>query len=352
MCPHCNKRIRFKAKYAGKQVKCPSCAGPLTLTAITDFPSLESDQPDRLSPIAGWVTSVVLHGLLLLSFTGITWYSGFGTGAGQRDVGIVAESGDYIEAGGGGLSPIQAAAPELAAPPLSTQADNQPIESLGSSVAPSGENVAIEIGTLDGGIAEPVKGDWGDFGASEGTAGGGGASFFGLEARGGKFVYVVDRSGSMESEGRLQAARNELYRSVYALQRTMEFFIVFYESDFEPMPADGLVKATGPNQKRYCDWAKRIDSRGGTDPEGAMLKALSLKPDAVWLLSDGRFDAEVCDVIRANNPGAQVQIHTIAFYDEQGRAVLQRIAEENRGRYRFVAPPAGRPSYLRPRMRR
>jgi uncharacterized protein with von Willebrand factor type A (vWA) domain len=183
-----------------------------------------------------------------------------------------------------------------------------------------------------------VEGDWGSLSAGEGGAGGKGASFFGLEARGGKFVYVVDRSSSMRGD-KLQDTKAELIRSVHSLTRTMEFFIIFYDSSFEPMPARGLVKATGSSKNKYLGWVEGINSRGGTEPEQAMLMALSLKPDAIWLLSDGQFSHRACNVIRAANPNARIQIHTIAFHSARGQSVLQRIAEENGGHYRFVPPP-------------
>lgn len=189
---------------------------------------------------------------------------------------------------------------------------------------------------MSGGGFTPAAGDW----SSLETVGGGasaGASFFRLEARGREFVYVVDRSGSMSGD-KLRAAKNELIRSVSSLKRAMRFFIIFY--DTHPMPSRGLVKATESNKRRCFAWVGEVRSGGGTDPTGAMRIALSLRPDAVWLLSDGIFSVRACDEIRVANPGARVQIHTVAFYDKAGERVLMRIAEENRGRYRFVPPQA------------
>ncbi|MHC4167566.1 MAG: VWA domain-containing protein [Planctomycetota bacterium] len=339
VCPHCDQRIRFKPSHAGKKAKCPGCGKLITLSGATPPFSHESPRQDRFSSVAGWVTSIALHSLLLLSFTGITWFSGLGAGAGEREVGIVVESDASIHSGGSaGLSPLEPSSPDLTAPPLATSEKKQPIESLGGSAASSGTDVEINVGSLDGGAADPVKGDWSSLSAGEGGAGGKGASFFGLEARGGKFVYVVDRSSSMRGN-KLQDTKVELIRSVHSLTRTMEFFIIFYDSSFEPMAASGLVKATGPNKSRYLSWVEAMGCRGGTDPREAMLMALSLKPDSIWLLSDGQFNPQACDVIRAANPNARVQIHTIAFHSQRGQQVLQRIAEENGGHYRFVPPP-------------
>ena len=205
---------------------------------------------------------------------------------------------------------------------------------------------------MEGGAAGSVQGNWGSLSPDEGATGGNGARFFDIEARGGKFVYVVDRSGSMRGN-RLQDTKAELIRSVQSLIQTMEFFIIFYDNSHEPMPASGLVKASGPNKSRYLGWVEAMGCQSGTDPRQAMLMALSLEPDAIWLLSDGQFDVQACDVIRAANPDARVPIHTIAFHSESGKDVLARIARENRGRYRFVPPPTfTMPGRFTPRGRR
>jgi len=353
LCPHCDKRIEFRTSHTGKKARCPGCGEPMILGDTTAPFSHEPPRRDRFSSVAGWATSIVLHSLLLLSFTGITWYSGFGAGAGEREVGIVVESDASIHSAiSAGLSPLEPRSPDLAAPPLATSEERQPIENLGGSAASLGADVKIDVGSLDGGAVAPAEGDWGSLSASDGGTGSKGASFFGLEARGGKFVYVVDRSGSMRGD-KLQDTKAELIRSVHSLTRTMEFFIIFYDSFYEPMPAPGLIKATGPNKNKYLGWVEGINCRGGTEPEEAMLMALSLKPDVIWLLSDGQFSYRACEVIRAANPNARIQIHTIAFHSASGQQMLQRIAKENGGHYQFVRPPrSAMPWGFPPRQRR
>jgi hypothetical protein len=343
VCPSCGGKIRFNAKLEGRTVACPRCGKPLTLCGITEFPLDQSLKPDRVSKVAGWVTSVSLHVLVILSFTGITWYSGLGTGAAERGVAIVGDAGDAVESSGGELSGMEPRPVDLT-PPATTQGV-QTIDIAGSE-APA--NVQISLGSGDGGLVGPAAGDWGSLGASTGEAGGGGASFFGLAARGSKFVFVVDRSGSMGNDRKLEEAKKELMRSVYALERASKFFIIFYETGFQPMPANGLVPATVPNKNTYLGWVEGIRPGGNTHPSQAMLKALALKPDAIWLLSDGEFNEniDVPDLIRTNNPGAKVQIHTIAFHSDAGAPALQRIAEENRGTYKFVGQPTQAPSNL------
>lgn len=339
VCPHCDKRISFKTHLFGKKIQCPSCGRSITLCGTKAFVWYESPPRDRFSSFAGWIASIALHTLLLLSLMGITGYSGSGTGADERSVGLVSESDASLYSSGvDGLSPLEPKALKRTGPPLPTSNSNQLIENLGGGSA-SGADVEIAIGSLEGGAAGSVESHWGSLSLDEGGAGGNGARFFDIEARGGKFVYVVDRSGSMMGK-RLQDTKAELIRSVQSLTQTMEFFIIFYDNSYEPMPANGLVKATGPNKSRFLAWVDSMSCRNGTDPRQAMVMALSLEPDAVWLLSDGQFHMQACDAIRSANPGARIPIHTIAFHSAIGQHVLARIAEENRGHYRFIPPPA------------
>ena len=166
------------------------------------------------------------------------------------------------------------------------------------------------------------------------------ATFFGLEATGNSFVYVVDRSGSMAGR-KLTAAKAELIRSISALRATTKFNVVFYNQNYflpPGIPSGHLTTfpATVANKARIIAWVQSIGPSGGTDPTQAMAYALNLKPDAVWLLSDGIFSPKVADFIQRVNAGRRTQVHTIAFGSKVGEPVLTRIARENRGRYRHV----------------
>ncbi|MEM7624845.1 MAG: VWA domain-containing protein [Planctomycetota bacterium] len=171
-----------------------------------------------------------------------------------------------------------------------------------------------------------------------GTVNPGLASFFGQTGRGSRFVYVIDRSGSMKGP-RFDAARFELIKSIRSLREDELFYVIFYDSRATPMPAKGLVPADEGNQQQHIAWIRSISVGGGTDPTEAITLALSgLRPDTIWLLSDGQFNVAVADTIRRLNPGGRVQINTIAFHDRGGEAILKIIADENDGDYRFVAP--------------
>jgi len=185
-----------------------------------------------------------------------------------------------------------------------------------------------------------------DKSASTGTgvaAGGPSApAFFGSRGKGTKFVYIVDRSGSMSGD-RFEAARDELKKSIRTLRTGMSFHVIFYDSNHEELPGTPLQPVTMESITKAIKWIDGQSPRGGTEPEDAMVRALELKPHTIWLLTDGQFSEGICDKITASNPERRVSINTIAFHDPSGEPLLKRIAAENRGDYRFVPAPNNGP---------
>jgi hypothetical protein len=222
--------------------------------------------------------------------------------------------------------------------------------------------------TPDLAIGDPLAGlDL--FGLGESTSGSGdgagrpgngrSASFFGSTAYGKSFVFVLDVSGSMGDDYRYAAASAELRSSINQLNDEQWFSVILFSSGPRAMfdtPLDKLEMLPGAEDQktRLSDWLKRIRPAGGTDPRQALLSAIALKPDAIFLLSDGEFrgapstspqfrglataqvSAQTIELVsRVNRDG--VPIHTIAFVDPIGQTTMQQLAEMTGGSYRFVS---------------
>lgn len=172
-------------------------------------------------------------------------------------------------------------------------------------------------------------------GASRG-AGAGAATFFGIEAKGREFVYLVDFSGSMEGP-RIEQARYELRRSIDSLPVEASFLIILFNHGSVTMPAHGLVRATDDNKERFLDWVDRQSVGGGTNPIDALIAAIRRKPDAIFLLTDGQFADPLATVRLVSRTRGPV-FHTVAFHDNASEEVLRRIARIGRGSYRFQSP--------------
>ncbi len=324
-------------------------AGPSRAKPEAAVGAAESPEPQpprarwgRRDALAGWGVSLVLHVLTLIGALVLTWPAQRHGDTGrptERAVGLLALQDAPTIGGGPDRARIESFVGELAVPRLEDSTDAEAAWDLAaSSRSPSRMERVIRIEVGSGGdVPAAARDDWTAFAAGAGGTGGGAATFFGLEARGRRFVFVVDRSGSMRGE-KIDAAKAELLRAIRGLDRGAKFFTIFFSDADMPMPARDLVRATEASKRRHFTWVSGISAAGGTDPTAAMIRALSLKPDAVWLLSDGIFEASAADAIARANPGRTVQIHTIAFYSREGEAVLKRIAKGNRGRYRFVSP--------------
>ena len=83
------------------------------------------------------------------------------------------------------------------------------------------------------------------------------------------------------------------------------------------------------------DWIASFVVQGGTAPEASLLSALRLRPEVIYLLTDGVFEESIVDSITKKNKGTAA-IHTIGFDNYGGESLLQSIARQNNGQYRFV----------------
>jgi len=368
-CPGCGRGVAVQPLYAGAAVACPACGAEVPPRAEElAAPVTASRRSGRFDALAAYAVSLAVHAALIAVFVQATWMTVARPAVTEAEVGVVTAPPPPIEVTAAQVRPLDVTPPTLT--PLAVEQTEAvaPIREfpsvaaapgraemdvgldLADAGAPAGGTVAVAWGTADlagflgtgggaGGGAGPGGGGQGGAGGTGRGAGRGTADFYGLPARGAKFVLVIDHSGSMGGQ-KIELAKKEVIRSIGSLSANMQFFIIFYNHEYEAMPARGLVPATDANKRHFLNWAAAMDAGGGTDPTEAMLFALGLKPDAIWLLSDGLFSSSAADAVRQANPGAAVQIHTVAYWENSGEAVLQRIAQENRGKYRFV-PPQG-----------
>ncbi|MDZ4851876.1 MAG: hypothetical protein SGI77_21515 [Pirellulaceae bacterium] len=178
--------------------------------------------------------------------------------------------------------------------------------------------------------------------------------FFGVKAAGNTFCYVVDASPSMKKDGAFAAAKSELLRSLSQLKPKQRFFISFFGGDIERLKLDGRseeqypVYATPENLQKTLNWIERVRIQPkGLPPNNALLDAIKMEPDGIFLLFDGDTTVDVAAYLRKANRSNDlisgetplVQIHTIGFYTQEFEKLMRRIADENRGSYRFVPNP-------------
>jgi hypothetical protein len=195
-----------------------------------------------------------------------------------------------------------------------------------------------EMAARESGWEGTALAEFGDSAGGSGQTGKAATEFFGIGGYGQTFVYVVDCSGSMREEGKFERAVYELLRSIEQLNKEQRYFVIFYNHESYPMEAPGPVPATAEQFERTRQWIELARPRGGTYPLPALLAALSMKPDAIFFLSDGLFDPATGRQVHMHNRGkaTQIPIHTIAFVNRENEGLMRTIARNSGGKYRFV----------------
>ncbi len=165
---------------------------------------------------------------------------------------------------------------------------------------------------------------------------------FGVKGTGSRFVYVFDRSQSMEgfSARPLLAARQALLKSLDSLRDNHQFQIIFYNDEVKVFNPDGLAAmyfATEDRKQAARDFVGSVRGDRGTDHLNALKKAFRLAPDVIFLLTDaegGFTRAELREVSRLNRSAAV--INAIEFGERRGGdRSLQKLAQESGGQYIF-----------------
>jgi hypothetical protein len=169
---------------------------------------------------------------------------------------------------------------------------------------------------------------------------------FGLVGEGHKFVYVFDRSGSMDGHGGapLVAAKSQLLNSLEDLGQTHQFQIIFYNEQpriFSPSGDVGrLVFGTDQNKNLARRFVGSITASGATRHVEALQMALRMAPDVIFFLTDAdepRMTPSELARIAQMNRGTT--IHTIEFgTSPQADAdnFIVRLARQNGGQHVYI----------------
>ena len=212
---------------------------------------------------------------------------------------------------------------------------------------------AVAVGRPDGSDGE----------GRAGAGGGGNQGFMGIKSSAKKIVYILDFSASMrdQDDRRDEVLKRELTASIQRLPPDASFQVILFGVGHRigkqvtgpadrstmvthslVMPPETLVPADPRHRGAATAWVLRQepDPEGASEPWGAMKRALELRPEAIYLLTDGEFPPGEPDrlaaEVAANNTEAGVEINTIAFATDSDISSLQALAANNKGTYRRV----------------
>ena len=307
-----------------------------------------------LKSLPAWLVSLVLHATLILGI-GFLWVANpNGTGGEKnRPVGVAmvyeSNSGEEYR-----LSDASASGNQSEVNSAESLESLLPNENTAPGMTNQSALDAVLPGSIDaGGSASEAAGD---LGLGEGNTQLGSVrkipkvktSVFGIEGEGTRFLYVFDRSDSMNGyNGRpFQAAKSQLLKSMESLGEAHQFQVIFYNDT--PRPYGGLqsgaprILTGSDNDKRSAQrFVREIIATGGTQHVDAMRMAINLSPDVIFFLTDADTAPSQRELdrllISASRVGAT--IHTIQFgkgSNQTGGGWIKFFAESSGGKFRYI----------------
>jgi phage FluMu protein Com len=351
-CEHCGKRLQV-AVGPGARAMCPYCRKVSVVPADAES---YSDVENAAAPVAGpadvqdeslldrvalyvptWGTSVALHlSVALLALMG-SWMA---VTRPPPDVRYVIQPVPVSRPNftptqqeqGGALSPRQPQSQDYSS--YVFKPTKNPVEDVADNLLPKIELIGIGGGGKEtGGIP--------GLGPSRGSPIGWFVEFGQLTGGPKNIVYVIDRSGSMTDS--IMYVKYELKRCIRLLRPRDQFHVIFYSSGpAVEMPMRRLLPATEANKLAAYEFIDGIVPLGQTDPSEALRAALALRPNTIFLLSDGEFEERIVNLVDKLNPaggannGRLVKVNTLCFIYTAGERILQTIADRNGGTYRFI----------------
>jgi len=218
------------------------------------------------------------------------------------EVAAEAADADVLE-----LDPLVAAPVEPLQVEVTPVAAWQPAD-VGEPILPTGGGAGLDL------LAD-VGGE-----ASAGRVGGGAAAaaptFFGTRGTGRTAVFLCDNSASY-AEGGFQMVLAELARAIASLKHDQAFHVVFFSDVayplFHPESVEQCLPATDENKRRLMTWLGTVElCVGGRGMRDAVDLAVRLRPDVVYLLSDGEHGERLVEAV-ASAPFEDALVHTFGM---------------------------------------
>jgi len=160
-------------------------------------------------------------------------------------------------------------------------------------------------------------------------------------------VFVLDTSGSMAEEGKMEKARAALLFGVKTLRPDDRFNVISFAGE-ERLMESGLIRADERGRARGVEFVERLQPTGGTNINSALVAALrqfddSDRPQMLVFMTDGLPTVGVTNPQRIieNARGAKagnVRLFTFGVGYDVNTALLDKLASENGGLPDYIEP--------------
>jgi hypothetical protein len=160
-------------------------------------------------------------------------------------------------------------------------------------------------------------------------------------------VFVLDTSGSMADEGKMEKARSALLFGIRTLRDGDHFNVINFAGE-EHLMEKVLIPADAAGRKRGEEFVKNLRPNGGTNINDSLVASLKLfekndRPKMLVFMTDGLPTVGETNVDRiiANlrqSKTADVRIFPFGFGYDVNTALLDRIGSENGGVSDYIQP--------------
>lgn len=180
------------------------------------------------------------------------------------------------------------------------------------------------------------------------------AAFYGVEVRTKAALFILDVSGSMDADGRIDQLKAQVGNLLVAMRNKPEelrYGLITFGEDIESCFSRGLAANHDKSFRQAERFIDRVQADGGTQMCAALTHALTrILPggnvDAIYFLSDGQptdgTPEQVLELARRIHEEFQVRIHTISIGEEPAAnpdtpSLLHQISKASDGT--FTIPP-------------
>lgn len=160
-------------------------------------------------------------------------------------------------------------------------------------------------------------------------------------------IFVLDTSGSMSEDGKMDKAKAALRHGVSSLNPRDRFNIVSFAGE-EHLMSERAIAAGEEGKKQARDFIERMRATGGTNINDALLAAFKQfqageRPQMVVLITDGQptvgetqANRILANIKQANK--ANTRLFTFGVGYDVNTMLLDGLANENRGAVGYIEP--------------
>src|SRR5215204_2935883 len=160
-------------------------------------------------------------------------------------------------------------------------------------------------------------------------------------------VFVLDTSGSMAEEGKMEKARNALLFGVRTLRNGDRFNVINFAGE-EHLFEDKLTSVNADSRRRGEEFVKKLKPSGGTNINDALRAALRQfdstdRPKMLVFVTDGRPTVGESNVERIIKNAKEIKVDGLRLFTfgvgyDVNTQLLDKLAEENSGTADYVEP--------------